>query len=280
MLTTLLLATASALATMALVLVVMLIRRSRRPTPVPVPAPAAPQPEPPPPAAPAATHDFDALARDLHELVVRYREPPAPEPRPVASAPHAAPLPDRGPAGSAELGELLAQTLEAARAIPGADAALVAVTPTREPIIGTLGLARIEADRLASTLPSARGRARSISIGYEYEDQPEGETAPGRIECGIAVPVPGVAVPALIAILTRAPAAQLGEPQLILLEEVARRLAPALAAVLEVQATPTPVSVSVHELDRDTDAPQVRRRWSAEGEEREERSQVDRLGRR
>jgi hypothetical protein len=98
---------------------------------------------------------------------------------------------------------LLAQALETACAIPGADAAIVAITLGREPIVGTLGLARHEADRLARTLPTTQRQTRSIEIAYEYEGEPRFDASAGRIERGIAVPVPGP-TPALIAILTRA----------------------------------------------------------------------------
>jgi hypothetical protein len=160
---------------------------------------------------------------------------------------------------------LLAQALETAWAIPGADAAIVSITLGREPIVGTLGLARQEAERLARTLPTTRPQTRSIEIGYEYDGEARYDAAAGRIERGIAVPVPGP-THALIAILTRAPAAELGSPQLALLEEVASRLAPALAAVDEVQATRRPVNITVRADDG---------KLLAEGEERRERGQVD-----
>jgi hypothetical protein len=271
MLTTVLVVAASALATLAVVLLAVLVRPTRA-------RPPASQPLPPKPPQPPA-HDLDALARDLHEVVARYRKEPQAAPRPSRAAPVAG-APD-GPAGSAELEELLAQALETACAIPGADGALVAVTPAREPIIGTLGLARHEADRLASTLPIAGSRTRSIAIAYEYEEDPRLDVPAGRIERGIAVPVPGVPVPALIAILTRAPAADLGEPQVALLEEVARHLSPAISAVLSARATATPVSISVREFDRGWEPPPDERGpWSAERQEGQEGRQVDWLGRR
>jgi hypothetical protein len=275
MLTTILVTAASALATLAIVLLVLLVRATRARAP-------APQPPPPPPRQ-ARAHDLDALARDLHEVVARYRKSPQTEPRAAAGPSRAEPAAGSldGPAGSPELEDLLAHALETARAIPGADGALVAVTPAREPIIGTLGLARHEADRLASTLPIAGSRTRSIAIAYEYEADARLDVPAGRIERGVAVPVPGVPVPALIAILTRAPAADLGEPQVALLEEVARHLSPALSAVLNAQATSTPVSISVHELDRRREPPPDERgTWSTEREEGHEGSQVDRLRRR
>jgi hypothetical protein len=163
-------------------------------------------------------------------------------PRAAEPPPRAEPPPN-GATGSEELEALLAQALETACAIPGADAALVSVTLAGEPFVGTLGLARHEADRLAGTLPSPQMGTRSIEIAYEYERERHDELATGRIERGVAVPVPG-STPALLAILTRAPAAPLGAPQLELLEEIARRLEPALAAVGDARAVLMPVTIT------------------------------------
>ena len=240
---------ASVLATLAGVLVVLLLRSEST------------RAEPAEAAAPERSLDLE-----LHEAAAALAvDPGRPTAPPRAAAPAGEPV-DEG-AGARELEELVAQALETACASPGADAAIVAITLGREPIIGTLGLARHEADRLARTLPTAERQTRSIEIGYEYEGEGEAryDAAAGRIERGIAVPVAGP-TPALIAILTRAPAAELGSPQLALLEEVARRLAPALAAVDEVQALRRPVAITVRAVDGS---------GSAEGEERRERGQID-----
>ncbi|MGZ4382925.1 MAG: hypothetical protein ACXVZ3_16045, partial [Gaiellaceae bacterium] len=145
------------------------------------------------------------------------------------------------------------------------------------PFVGTLGLARHEADRLATTLPSPHLRTRSIEIAYEYDREPYDELATGRIERGVAVPVPG-STPALLAILTRAPAAALGAPQLELLEGIARRLEPALAAVGDARAVRMPVTISVREFDRPSG--RMYTPGSGESEERHEPSQIDWFGRR
>lgn len=264
--TTALVVAASVLATLAVVLSVVLLRDWR--TPAEEPEAAVEKPTAAPDLEPAPVH----LDHELHQVAARAVE----SPRAAEPPPRAAPSPN-GATGSQELEALLAQALETACAIPGADAALVSVTLAGEPLVGTLGLARHEADRLASTLPSAQMRTRSIEIAYEYKRQPYDELASGRIERGVAVPVPG-STPALLAILTRAPAAVLGAPQLQLLEEIARRLEPALAAVGDARAVRMPVTINVREVDRP--GGRMYATDSGEGEERDEPRQIDWFGRR
>ena len=268
--TTALVVAASALATLAVVLAVVLVRDWRARAAAPEPAAK----EPPAASEPASVR----LDHKVYEVAARAVESPWPAepPRELAEPPRAAPSPN-GATGSEELEALLAQALETACAIPGADAALVSVTLAAEPLVGTLGLARHEAYRLAGALPPPQMRTRSIEIAYEYEREPDDETATGRVERGVAVPVPG-STPALLAILTRAPAAELGTPQLELLEEIARRLEPALAAVGDDRAVRMPVTISVREVDRPGD--RMHATASGEREERHEPRQVDWFGRR
>jgi hypothetical protein len=270
--TTALVVVASVLATLAVVLSLMhlqlLLRDWKRPAHEPPAvqedAPAAPVPS----VLPAARLDDE-----LRLAAARAVESPR---SPDAGPPRAAPSPN-GATGSKELEALLAQALETACAIPGADPALVSVTLAGEPFVGTLGLARHEADRLAGTLPPPQMRTRSIEIAYEYEREPGEASASGRIERGVAVPVPG-STPALLAILTRAPAAELGAPQLELLEEIARRLEPALGAVGDARAVRMPVAISVREVDERGGGMQAT--LSGEGEPRHEPGQIDWFGRR
>ncbi len=290
-----------ALAALALLLGVLLLRQSRSAGAAP-PAATAP---PAAPAVELLAHDLhEALAqyrtepplqpareraRGARLLQVHRQEPeraprrgegrewvPSPaerrdrRPRP---APDDAPelrLEDRTAAAAdltsnGEFETLLEQALSTARAIPGADAAAVALPSLQAPLIGTLGLAQHEADRLASTLPSAGTRTRSIAIDYEYEDGAAREPA-GRLQRGIAVPISGLPTPGLIVILTRSPETRLGEPQVELLEEIVERISPALASVLEWEAAATPVSVTVRETA-----------GSVESEEGEEVGQVHRF---
>jgi hypothetical protein len=269
MLTNLLVAAASVLGTLAAVLVILIIKTLRaRSTALDTSAP---------PAAAGGHSDSDALARDLQAVVATYRETPgeqAAPPPPMSAA--AADTPPAAPRAE-ELDELLARTLETARAVPGADGALIAVTPADDPVIATLGLSRDEADRLAATLPTGSIKTRSVAIGYEYQDEPWRSIRGARIERGIAVPVPRVSVPALVAVLTRDAAAEFGELQLALLEEVARQLAPELSAALQARATAARTDISVWELDRGGLRATVRS--SGEGEERQEGGQIDWLRR-
>src|SRR5262249_21991548 len=125
--TTALVVAVSVLGTLAVVLTVALVRGRR----VQAPA-AAPEPQPAVEAPPAAPEPAPSrLDHGLHEAAARAGEPPRPaEPPPRATA---AP---NGPTGSRELEALLTRALETARAIPGADAALVSVTLDGEPFAG------------------------------------------------------------------------------------------------------------------------------------------------
>src|SRR5262249_14714394 len=72
-------------------------------------------------------------------------------------------------AGSIDLDEVLARTLEAAGAIPGADASLVSLTtPDGKPFVATLGLSQEEAEAQAIAGPPEGRPARSIAIRYRY----------------------------------------------------------------------------------------------------------------
>lgn len=213
--------------------------------------------------------------RRAREEPARKRQRSSAPPRPQTVVSQATPLPPaEAPPGLTEDGrlqDLLGQALSTAQAIPGADAAAVALPAWHEPLLGTLGLARHEADRLATTLPAAGARTRSIAIEYEYDDA-TGQ-APGRLQHGIAVPIAGLPTPGLIMILTRSADVELGVTQVELLEEIVGRMAPALARVLEWDAAATPVSVRVRE--RADGRPT--RRLSVEGEEGQEVRQLHRF---
>ena len=132
-------------------------------------------------------------------------------------------------AGTIDLDEVLTRVLEAAGAIPGADAALVTLTPspTGQPIVATLGLSEEEAKRQAVSGPPDGREARAISISYEYSDQEE--QADEAIRAGVAVPLPGETGPlGLLTIYTRQSSHQFGEDEITELEELALRAGPAI----------------------------------------------------
>jgi diguanylate cyclase (GGDEF)-like protein len=132
-------------------------------------------------------------------------------------------------AGTIDLDEVLTRVLESAGAIPGADAALVTLTPspTGQPIVATLGLSEEEAERQAVSGPPDGREARAISISYEYSTQEE--QAEDAIRAGVAVPLPGETAPlGLVTIYTRQGEHTFGEEEVKELEELAMRAGPAI----------------------------------------------------
>jgi diguanylate cyclase (GGDEF)-like protein len=132
-------------------------------------------------------------------------------------------------AGTIDLDEVLTRVLQAAGAIPGADAALVtlASAPGGQPIVATLGLSAEEAERQAVTGPPDGREARAISVSYEYAAGENSGEEP--IRSGIAVPLPGESSAlGLLTIFTRAPAQRFSEGEVRELEELALRAGPAI----------------------------------------------------
>jgi diguanylate cyclase (GGDEF)-like protein len=132
-------------------------------------------------------------------------------------------------AGTIDLDEVLTRVLQAAGAIPGADAALVTLTPAPggQPIVATLGLSSEEAERQAVAGPPNGREARAISVSYEYAAAENSGEEP--IRSGIAVPLPGESSAlGLLTIFTRAPAQRFSEGEVRELEELALRAGPAI----------------------------------------------------
>ena len=116
-------------------------------------------------------------------------------------------------AGTIDLDEVLTRVLETAGAIPGADAALVTLTPSPggQPIVATLGLSAEEAERQAVKGPPDGREARAISISYAYGPEEE-QVTEDAIRSGVAVPLPGeTAALGLITIFTRQHGHRFGE---------------------------------------------------------------------
>jgi diguanylate cyclase (GGDEF)-like protein len=129
--------------------------------------------------------------------------------------------------GSIDLEEVLARTLEAAQAIPGADAALVSIQESGEkPVVATAGLSAEDAKRQVVSGPPTGHEARAVSIAYQYPPSLEAEDL---VHSGLAVPVPGQAGPSgFIAIYSRSPSFRFEEEAIRELEELSQRAGPAI----------------------------------------------------
>ena len=136
-------------------------------------------------------------------------------------------------AGTIDLDEVLTRTLEAAGAMPGADAALVTVEDSQEkPIVATLGLSAEEAQRQAIAAPPDGHDVRSIAITYEYPPEIVGEghaAASNLIRSGVAVPVPGEnGRLGFLTVYTRSDTRPFSDEEVRELEELALRAGPAI----------------------------------------------------
>ncbi len=134
-------------------------------------------------------------------------------------------------ARSIDLDEVLARTLEATSALPGADAGLVALADGADgkPLVATLGLSTQEAEREGVIAGPPNGRsARSVSISYRYAAE-EQQANGSLIHSGIAVPVEcDSGMLGHLAVFTRSPERSFGEAELRELQELAARAGPAI----------------------------------------------------
>jgi diguanylate cyclase (GGDEF)-like protein len=128
---------------------------------------------------------------------------------------------------SIDLDEVLARTLEAAGAVPGADAALVSIRDSGEkPIVATTGLSAEEAQRQVISGPPNGQEARAISITYQY---PPALDATDVVHSGLAVPLPGAASSSgFVAVYSRSATHRFEEETIRELEELAKRAGPAI----------------------------------------------------
>jgi len=130
---------------------------------------------------------------------------------------------------SIDLDEVLSRALEAAGAIPGADAAMISMTSADgKPLVATLGLSTEEAQRQAITGPPDGRQARSVGISYTYASE---DLAPpgGLIHSGLAVPVSGeFGQFGFLTIFARSSAEAFSDKTLEELETLARRAGPAI----------------------------------------------------
>jgi diguanylate cyclase (GGDEF)-like protein len=168
---------------------------------------------------------IDGLARELTQAVERSREE---ERRSTVLGELA---------GSIDLDEVLTRVLEAASATPGADAALVTVSPSSgvsQPVVATLGLSTEEADRQAVAGPPDGREVRSVAIAYEYPEPEPGKNDPDAqtgepIRAGLAVPLPGeTGTVGMLTVFTRSASRSFGDQETRELEELALRAGPAI----------------------------------------------------
>jgi diguanylate cyclase (GGDEF)-like protein len=135
-------------------------------------------------------------------------------------------------AESVDLDEVLDRTLEAARRLPGADAALISLeTQDGPPILAASGLPA-ESIELPLYVPRGRGgeEHRSIELSFRYsEDDPEdGETEP-RIHSGLGVPLADTSGRlGFLTVYSCERRHRFGGEELQRLEQLAERAAPAI----------------------------------------------------
>jgi diguanylate cyclase (GGDEF)-like protein len=135
-------------------------------------------------------------------------------------------------AGSIDLDEVLSRTLEAAGALPGADAAVVTLkTHDGKPIVATLGLSAEEAERQAVAGPPDGRPARSIAISYRYgPGEEDGDDS--LVHGGLAVPLSGdpdgETQLGFLTIFTRTPGRAFDSDDTERLEDLATRVGPAI----------------------------------------------------
>jgi diguanylate cyclase (GGDEF)-like protein len=136
-------------------------------------------------------------------------------------------------AGSIDLDEVLSRTLEAAGALPGADAALIMLPDPQggKPLVATLGLSVEEAERHAITGPPDGRLARSITMNYTYPEleREADENDEGVIYAGLAVPLPGeTSTLGYLTVFTRRKGHEYSDDNVRQLETLALRAGPAI----------------------------------------------------
>jgi diguanylate cyclase (GGDEF)-like protein len=135
-------------------------------------------------------------------------------------------------AESVDLDEVLERTLDAARRLPGADAALISLeTQDGPPILGASGLPA-ESIELPLYVPRGRGgeEHRSIELSFRYaEDDAEEADGEPRIHTGLGVPLADSAGRlGFLTVYSYEPRHRFGGEELQRLEQLAERAAPAI----------------------------------------------------
>ncbi|HLX19398.1 MAG TPA: sensor domain-containing diguanylate cyclase [Gaiellaceae bacterium] len=131
---------------------------------------------------------------------------------------------------SIDLDEVLQRALDLAAALSGVDAALVRVDgPDAPTAIAALGITDEEAVRQSSAIPPGRRDLRAVELAYRYSGADQEADNGSRIQAGIAVPLSddGAQLGTLIA-LSRVHGHRFEDRELLRLEEIAHRTAPAI----------------------------------------------------
>jgi diguanylate cyclase (GGDEF)-like protein len=134
--------------------------------------------------------------------------------------------------GSLDLDEVLARAVEAVGAVPGVDAAVVRVessSPDGAPIVAAFGFAEDEAPRQALAVPLGGGTVRTVELTYRYGEAEEAEGGDSLLRGGLAVPFADEAGPlGTLVVFSRTPGWRFVDDELLRLEEIAHRAAPAI----------------------------------------------------
>ena len=139
-------------------------------------------------------------------------------------------------AESVDLDEVLKRTLEAARRLPGADAALISLeTQDGPPILAASGLPA-ESIELPLYVPRGRGgeEHHSIELSFRYADDdaavaPEGDDEEPRIHHGLGVPLAdSIGRLGFLTVYSCERRHRFGSDELHRLEQLAERAAPAI----------------------------------------------------
>ena len=127
--------------------------------------------------------------------------------------------------GSIDLDEVLTRALEAIVAVPRVDAALLRVEGEKAPIIAAHGLADEEAVRQSAAVPPGHRDLRAIELTYRYAESSGDDVLRG----GLALPLADETGPiGMLLVLTRTLGHRFGDEELLRLEEIANRTAPAI----------------------------------------------------
>jgi diguanylate cyclase (GGDEF)-like protein len=109
--------------------------------------------------------------------------------------------------------------------VRGVDAALIRVEGEQAPIIAAHGLADEEAARQSAAVPPGHRDLRAVELTYRYAEGGGDDVLRG----GLALPLADETGPiGTLLVLTRAPGHRFGDEELLRLEEIAHRTAPAI----------------------------------------------------